>query len=69
MQDQGQAGSGFQVKCNLSKKETYCYNIEYTKEEEAVSMEFREKCPEIAGTDLWKIFEKKAGDEDRKSVV
>ena len=63
LQDQGQAGSGFQVKCNLSKKETYCYNIEYTKEEEAVSMEFREKCPEIAGTDLWKIFEKKAGDD------
>src|SRR5699024_3355635 len=27
LQDQGQAGSGFQVKCNLSKKETYCYNI------------------------------------------
>ena len=26
-------------------------------------MEFREKCPEIAGTDLWKIFEKKAGDD------
>lgn len=49
------------MKCNLSKKETYCYNIEYTKEEEAVSMEFREKCPEIAGTDLWRIFEKKAG--------
>ena len=51
------------MKCNLPKKETYCYNIEYTKEEEAVSMEFREKCPEIAGTDLWKIFEKKAGDD------
>lgn len=51
------------MKCNLSKKEVYCYNIEYTKEEEAVSMEFREKCPEIAGTDLWKIFEKKAGDD------
>ena len=26
-------------------------------------MEFREKCPEIAGTDLWRIFEKKAGDD------
>lgn len=51
------------MKCNLSKAEVYCYNIEYTKEEEAVSMEFREKCPEIAGTDLWKIFEKKAGDD------
>ena len=51
------------MKCNLSKKEVYCYNIEYTKEEEAVSMEFREKCPEIAGTDLWKIFEKKAEDD------
>ena len=51
------------MKCNLPKKETYCYNIEYTKEEEAVSMEFREKCPEIAGTELWKIFEKKAGDD------
>ena len=51
------------MKCNLPKKETYCYNIEYTKEEEAVSMEFREKCPEIAGTDLWKSFEKKAGDD------
>ena len=58
-----QAGGRFRVKCNLSKKETYCYNIEYTKEEEAVSMEFREKCPEIAGTDLWRIFEKKAGDD------
>ncbi len=63
LQDQGQAGAGFQMKCNLSKAEVYCYNIEYTKEEEAVSMEFREKCPEIAGTDLWKIFEKKAGDD------
>ena len=63
LRDQGQAGAGFQVKCNLSKAEVYCYNIEYTKEEEAVSMEFREKCPEIAGTDLWKIFEKKAGDD------
>ena len=63
LRDQGQAGAGFQMKCNLSKAEVYCYNIEYTKEEEAVSMEFREKCPEIAGTDLWKIFEKKAGDD------
>lgn len=26
-------------------------------------MRFQEKCPEIAGTELWKIFEKKAGDD------
>lgn len=52
-----------QVKYKLSKEEVYCYNIGYTKDEEAVSMRFREKCPEIAGTELWKIFEKKAGDD------
>ncbi len=52
-----------QVKYKLSKEEVYCYNIGYTKDEEAVSMRFQEKCPEIAGTELWKIFEKKAGDD------
>ena len=51
------------VKYKLSKVMVYCYNIGYTKDEEAVSMRFREKCPEIAGTELWKIFEKKAGDD------
>ena len=58
-----------QVKYKLSKEEVYCYNIGYTKDEEAVSMRFREKCPEIAGTELWKIFEKKAGDDHELIVA
>ena len=53
-----------QVKYKLSKAVVYCYNIGYTKDEEAVSMRFREKCPEIAGTEL---YNQKQKESDRPS--
>lgn len=49
-----------QVKYKLSKAGVYCYNIGYTKDEEAVSMRFQEKCPEIAGTDFYNQNQKES---------